>query len=165
MASSTPATSFSSDDSKHRGRPTKRKAQMAQTPYALPSPKRSDAGSDVDRDAHDTSEKADAAVVEQAYRAIWDSFCGRLVRSTVKFPLQYQQSYDELYQKLEEHRVPGLLAYFQGFGHPHHLDLPGLAGLPCLRLRAVSSDTKVRESISSKAKPLPALHAWHGAQR
>lgn len=113
MAPSTPATSFSSDDSNHRGRSTKRKAKTARTPYTLLSPRRSDAGSDVDRDAHDTCENTNATVIEQAYQAIWDSFCGRLVDSNLTFPLQDQQSYDELYQKLEEHPVPGLLTYFE----------------------------------------------------
>lgn len=113
MASSTPATSFSSDDCNHRGRPTKRKARTAYSPYTLLSPRRSDAGSDVDRDAHDICENTDAAVVEQAYQAIWDSFCGRPANSNLTFPLQDQQSYDDLYQKLEEHPVPGLLAHFQ----------------------------------------------------
>ncbi|POS76478.1 hypothetical protein DHEL01_v205137 [Diaporthe helianthi] len=113
MASSTPATSFSSDDSDNRGRPSKRKANKAYTRYTLLSPRQSDAGSDVDRDAHDTSENTDATVVERAFQAIWDSFCGCPANSNLTFPLRDQQSYDELYQKLEEHPVPGLLAHFQ----------------------------------------------------
>lgn len=97
MAPSTPATSFNSDDSKHRGRSTERRGQ--QTLYAPPSPQQSDAGCGADE------------VVQQAYQAIWDSFCGRPAQTNLQFPLSNQQSYEELHRRLEEH--PGLLAHFE----------------------------------------------------
>lgn len=110
MASSTLATSFSSDDSNHRGRPSQRKARNVNTRHTSLSPKPPDAGSD--RDAHDVCENTKAAIIEKAYQAIWDSFCGRPARSNLTFPLRDQQSYDELHEKLE-HSAPRLLAYFQ----------------------------------------------------
>lgn len=104
IMASTPDTSFSSEHGTC-WRVSKRRHDAPARPTELPSPQRSDTDLESER-AQETHHNA----LDDAYRAIWKSFCGLPAQEDPTFSLD-QQAYDELHEKLAAH--DGLLAHFE----------------------------------------------------
>lgn len=129
---STPETSFSSDEG--CARPSNVKAGEKAALFRLPSPQRSD--SETNDDAHEA--------IQQAYQAIWDSFCGWPAQENLTFNIQDQQSYERLYQKLAKHQGP--LQYFED---DLRKDWNATTGELTLKLMA----TTLHEVVKERLKP------------
>lgn len=127
---STPDTSFSgseecypnSEEPKPGGPKSEAKAKGKER-RSLPSPQSTtdttDAATDDDASddelSHAHTLATDTAIaVEQAYQAIWDSFCGLPATTNPTFHLRNQKSYESLHQKLATHaRDRQLLQHFE----------------------------------------------------
>ncbi|KAI1155777.1 hypothetical protein F4825DRAFT_11453 [Nemania diffusa] len=116
--SSTPATSFGSDDSpRHRNSKNRaiRKAKDGRsevdTPTALPSPSLSSTGTE--EPTREVIEAGEAAIIDEAYKTIYDAFCGILpsTEQNPTFQFQGQRSFEQLLDRIEKR--PEVDGFFQ----------------------------------------------------
>ncbi|POS71639.1 hypothetical protein DHEL01_v209964 [Diaporthe helianthi] len=114
-----PDTSVSSDELKHCRAAKSGRAKSGRTNSGriLTPPRLSSSSQSSDADADDDDDAAAAAAsheaIEQAYEAIWRSFCDLPVHENPRptFYLKSQHSYERLYERLDEQE--GLLQYFE----------------------------------------------------
>lgn len=145
---STPDTSFSSSPESPRGR-SRKTVRDASVVTSLPSPQPSV--------CHDP--------LDEAYRAVWDHFCGLPTAESLLADLGDQATFEALYDRLDTH--PGLLRHFEGIWKEWDADTGRLLlrlvpmARPIHEVLKMQLDKTIETELDRIAGELPTLRPLH----